>query len=144
MKLSDTGKLVIYMGDSSGGCLFKFVSSGTFDAAKGRYNSELLTEGALYAAHLADGTCIPLKMEAVGKQLKRSDFVLPRLIGYSQEQLLSLLQEEADTYVYATEAALILGATPLDRQGDIAIRPADNAPYVSFIHNDAQGNVYGK
>jgi uncharacterized protein len=144
MKLSENRQLVVYMGDSSGGCLLKFVSRGTFDAGKGRDNSDLLTQGTLYAAHLASGIWIPLNVEAVRKELKRSDFVLPRSISYTQDQLLSLLQEEADIYVHATEAALILGATPLDRQGDLAIGPADEALYVSFINNDSQGNIHGK
>jgi secreted PhoX family phosphatase len=86
MKLADNHQLVVYMGDSRGGCLFKFVSRGTFVAAKGRDNSDLLTEGTLYAAHLASGSWIPLSVEAVRKELKRSDFVLPRSIGYSQDQ----------------------------------------------------------
>ncbi|MBD0381962.1 PhoX family protein [Paenibacillus sedimenti] len=144
MKLADTGQLVVYMGDSDGGCLFKFVSRGNYEPAKGRDNAELLTEGTLYAAQLSSGTWIPLHVEAIRKELKRPDFVLPRFTRYSQDQLLSLLKEEADVYVYATEAALILGGTPLDRQGDFTLGSADDALYISFINNEAQGNVHGK
>jgi secreted PhoX family phosphatase len=145
MGLSSDSRVVVYMGDSSGdGCLYKFVSNGTFDATRGLNNSDLLNSGALYAADLAMGQWIELTVENVKRELNRSDLQIPNTISYGVDQLRAMFQEQTDVLAHAHEAALVLGATPLDRQGGLVLHPADRSLFVSLTGNDRHGNMHGQ
>ncbi|WP_409342789.1 PhoX family protein [Paenibacillus sp. MBLB4367] len=144
MGLSEDGRVVVYMGDvMRDACLYKYVSKGKFDPDQGKSNSALLTDGTLWAADLENGKWIELTAEAAKQLLEQPAHQLPRQIRYTKEQLRDLLAEQSDILTYATEAALILGATPLDSLGDLALHPADQSLFVAFTNNASHGNIHG-
>ncbi|SHH24528.1 PhoX family protein [Desulfosporosinus lacus] len=144
MGLSKDGKVVVYTGDDvSGGCIYKFISKGEFDPEKGKANSELLTEGALYAADMAKGEWIPLIIDKVKACLNDYQFKLPDTLKQTREVLLGMYNEPADIYVYPREAALILGATPTVRPADIKIHPSDNSLFIAHTNDYSKGSLHG-
>lgn len=145
MGLSRDGRIVVYTGDEvSGGCIYKFISKGKFDAAKGKANSELLTEGTLYAADMEMGEWIPLVLDKVKERLNDYQFVLPAALNQTREVLLGMYNEPADIYVYPREAALILGATPTGRPADLKLHPSDNSLFIAHTNDVSNGSLHGQ
>ncbi|AEI38999.1 PhoX family protein [Paenibacillus mucilaginosus] len=142
MKLTRDGRAAVYMGDTAAESpLFKYISRGRFDENRGTANSDLLTDGALYAADLENGRWIELTVDAVKEVLRSPGLDLPHAVKYTQEQLQALFREQADVLVHAAEAALLLGATPLGRQGDAALHPLDGSLYVSLVDTSVHGQI---
>ena len=113
--------------------IYKFVSSGTFDANVRETNFDLLTEGMLYVANFANGRWVPL--------------------DYENNQVFSDngFASQADVLVRAPEAAALpleAGSedpvgTPLDRCEDIEVAP-DGTVYAALTNNTKHGNFYGQ
>lgn len=144
MGLSRNGRVVVYTGDDvSSGCIYKFISKGKFDPEKGKANSELLTEGTLYAADMEKGEWIPLVIDKVKNRLNDYQFKLPDALNQTREVLLGMYNEPADVYVYPQEAALILGATPTDRPTDMKIHPSDNSLFIAHTNDYSKGSIHG-
>ncbi|WP_127487921.1 PhoX family protein [Paenibacillus ehimensis] len=142
--LSKDGRVVVYMGDTTpDSCLYKFVSAGKLQAASGKANADLLTEGTLYAADLVDGRWVPLTIEAVKNALNRDDFQVPFGVNQIKEVLVERYKEQADVLVYAQDAALILGATPTDRPAGLAVHAKSGALIAAFPNNIRHGNIHG-
>lgn len=145
MTLSKEGQAVVYMGDGAAyACIYKYISKDTYVPAKGKANSELLTEGTLYAADLVQGRWVALSIDAVRKALDDLHFRLPESIDYTREELLEMFKEEADVYVYAGEAALILGATPTDRPETVQLSPEEGTLFITHTNNARHGNLHGQ
>jgi secreted PhoX family phosphatase len=132
--LSESGKVVVYTGhDQEDQRIYKFVSSGTFDANDRETNFDLLTDGMLYVANFANGRWVPL--------------------DYENNQVFSDngFASQADVLVRAPEAAALpleAGSedpvgTPLDRCEDIEVAP-DGAVYAALTNNTKHGNFYGQ
>ncbi|ARU63437.1 hypothetical protein CBW65_22395 [Tumebacillus avium] len=144
MGLAADGRVVVYMGDDEkDACVYKFISKGKFDAAKEKANSLLLEDGTLYAANFKKGTWVALTIDAVKKAVNTPGFKAPSLIGKTADRLKAQFQSQADVVVYASEAALILGATPTDRPEDVEISPFDNTIFIAHTNNDNHGNIHG-
>jgi uncharacterized protein len=45
--------------------------------------------------------------------------------------------------VHASEAAILLGATPTDRPEDVEISPFDKTVFIAHTNNDKHGNIHG-
>lgn len=139
------GRVVVYMGDARDGTgLFKFVSKGKFDASKGNENSVLLTEGALYAADVTSGQWIEISVEAVRSAIRSPFYKIPASVAHSKEQLLSMFQDTPDVYVFADIAALLLGATPTERIGDLQLHPTAPVLYIAHPQGRDSGNLHGQ
>ena len=132
--ISESGKVVVYTGhDQEDQRIYKFVSSGTFDANDRETNFDLLTDGMLYVANFANGRWVPL--------------------DYENNQVFSDngFASQADVLVRAPEAAALpleAGSedpvgTPLDRCEDIEVAP-DGTVYAALTHNTKHGNFYGQ
>ncbi len=132
--LSGSGKVVVYTGhDQEDQRIYKFVSSGAFDANDREANFDLLTDGMLYVANFANGRWIPL--------------------DYENNQVFSDngFASQADVLVRAPEAAALpleAGSedpvgTPLDRCEDIEVAP-DGTVYAALTNNTKHGNFYGQ
>jgi secreted PhoX family phosphatase len=144
MGLANDGKIVVYMGDDKkDACVYKFISKGTYSAAAGKANSDLLTDGTLYAADLKKGKWIALTIEAVQKLLNDDAYKVPSLITKKKEELKAKFQTQADIVVHTHEAAILLGASPTDRPEDIEICPFDKTFFVAHTNNDNHGNIHG-
>ncbi|WP_373229434.1 PhoX family phosphatase [Cohnella sp.] len=144
MGLTKDGRVVVYMGDDKkDACIYKFISKGKFDAAKGRSNSALLEDGTLYVANLKSGAWIAVTYDAVNKALSKTSFKTPAGVKGTREELQKMFQNQADVVTNCHQAALILGGMPTDRPEDIEISPFDNTVFICHTNNDAHGNIHG-
>lgn len=144
MGLTTDKRVVVYMGDDKkDACVYKFISNGKFDPAKGRANSALLEEGTLYVANLKKGEWVPVTYEALSKALANENFKAPTGVKGTREELLEKYKSQGDVVTYCHEAALILGGTPTDRPEDIEISPFDNTVFICHTNNDSHGNIHG-
>lgn len=144
MGLAKDGRVVVYMGDdTTDACVYKFISKGAYSPSAGRANSELLTEGTLYAADMKKGRWIALTVDAVQRALKDAKFKAPSAVKLSQADLLKKYAAQADVLVNAAEVAVLLGATPTDRPEDLEISPFDSSIFIAHTNNDKHGNIHG-
>jgi secreted PhoX family phosphatase len=128
LRFGPTGQLTIYMGDDAQDQFFyKYVSKEKFKPTVPRAEQrKLLTEGTLYAADFAKGHWLPLDLER-SPALKDAGF-----------------KSQADVLMRAREAALKLGATPIDRPEDCEVHPHDGSVYIALTNNRKHGNLYGQ
>lgn len=144
MGIAKDGRVVVYMGDDKkDACVYKFVSKGKYDAAKGRSNSDLLSEGTLYVANLKGGQWAEVSIDAVKKVLHNDKFKAPSGVKGTKEELLQKFQTQGDVVTNCHEAALLVGGTPTDRPEDVEISPFDNTVFICHTNNDNHGNIHG-
>lgn len=144
ISISNSNHIVVHMSDfSTYGCLYKFISKGKFNSSLGKANSSLLTKGTLYAANIEKGTWIPLTLEGILKKLNDYAFSIPEILYLSREDLSEMFKEEADVFIHAQEAAILLGATPVGKTVDIKINPLDHSLYIAHPYNYETGNLHG-
>ncbi len=132
--VSESGKVVVYTGhDENDQCIYKFVSSGTYDESNREANFELLSDGMLYVADFANGRWVALDYE--NNPVFRDN-------GF---------RSQADVLVRASEAAALSEeedgdpiGTPLDRCEDIDIHPETGQLYAALTNNTDHGNFYGQ
>ncbi|MFX3634806.1 MAG: PhoX family phosphatase [Candidatus Pristimantibacillus sp.] len=134
-------KIAVYLGSDR--ALFKFISAGKYDPLLGKANSALLEEGQLYAADFGSGRWLELTVKSVRAKLSNPAFRMPNGVDLLREDLLKMLQSEADVLAYAQETALVIGATPLDRPIGLAIHPADGTLFIAQSGNADSGNSFG-
>ena len=108
--MARNGRVAVYMGDDQiDHFVFKFVSEGRFDPANRLANRELLDHGQLYAARFnEDGTgeWLALTVEACNRAVAEAPYHQP-------------FADAGDVVIRAREAAVLLGATPMDRPEDV-------------------------
>lgn len=144
MGMAKDGRVVVYMGDDKkDACVYKFVSKGKYNAANGRRNSDLLSEGTLYVANLKSGKWVEVSIDAVKKVLEATGFKPPSGVKGTREELLQKFQTQGDVVTYCHEAALLVGGTPTDRPEDVEVSPFDNTVFICHTNNDIHGNIHG-
>ncbi len=134
LNVSDSGKVIVYTGhDEEDRCIYKFVSSGTYDPDEREANFELLSDGMLYVADFANGRWVALDYEnnPIFKDngYKSQAEVLVRTIDAS-----TLEDPETETPI----------GTPLDRCEDIEVHPETGQVYAALTNNELHGNFYGQ
>jgi secreted PhoX family phosphatase len=133
VRLSESGKVVVYTGhDEEDQCIYKFVSSGTFNPDDREANLDLFADGMLYVADFANGAWNALDFE--GNPIFRDN-------GFASQ---------ADVLVRAPEAAALAEeedgdpiGTPMDRCEDIEVAE-DGTVYCALTNNTDHGNFYGQ
>ncbi len=150
MAITKTGRIAVYMGDDkTNACVYKYISNGKYDAAKGKQNSKLLEDGSLYVANFAQGSWIKLDAAEVVKRVHDSKFSVPNVLKMRDQSVASLREmfplnaTQADVMVNTHEAAIILGGTPTDRPEDLEISPFDNSIFIAHTNNAMHGNIHG-
>jgi len=114
------GRVVVYLGeDRAWGFVFRFVSEGRFDPARGAANGTLLDEGTLYAARFDETSVTWLPLVFGQGALKAPEF-----------------PSQADVLIDAHRAAQAVGATPMDRPEDIDTSPVSGHVFVNLTRNN--------
>ena len=134
LRISESGKVVAYTGhDQEDQCIYKFVSSGTYNPDDRRANLELLADGMLYVADFANGRWVALDYE--NNPIFRDN-------GFAGQ---------ADVLVRAPEAAALSEeedgppiGTPMDRCEDIEVHPETGTIYAALTNNADHGNFHGQ
>lgn len=135
--ISSDGKVVVYSGDDErNDYLYKFVSTGTFDAANplSAANRTLLESGTLYVARFEDdatagnnagtGTWIPLIHDTNG---------LTAANGFASQ---------AEVLIKARQAADRVGATMMDRPEWVTANPkVAGEVFMALTNNNRRGTV---
>ncbi|GGG16346.1 PhoX family protein [Paenibacillus abyssi] len=144
MGMTADGRVVVYMGDDKkDACIYKFISKGKYNKARGRANSALLEDGTLYVANLKSGRWVPVTIGEVTRVLSNDNFKNPYGVSAKKEDLQKKFKSQADVVAFCHEAALLVGGTPTDRPEDIEISPFDNTVFICHTNNDTHGNIHG-
>ncbi len=128
LRLGESGRLAVYMGDDSADQYFyKYLSREKYlPSASRAVSSALLENGVLYVADFRKGQWVPLDLQA-NPALKSAGF-----------------KSQAEVLLRTRDAAKAVGATPLDRPEDCEVHPRDGSVYLSLTNNAGHGDFHGK
>jgi len=126
--IANDGRVAVYMGDDDKfEHVYKFVSSGKFDAKNPAANRQLLDRGTLYVARFdasGRGQWLPLVHDPKGP--------LNAAAGFA---------DQGEVLIKARAAASVLGATQMDRPEDVEVNPANGRIYVACTRNEERTAV---
>jgi secreted PhoX family phosphatase len=135
--VAPNGKVVVYMGcDERNEYIYKFVSTGTFDAANptSAANRNLLAEGTLYVARFDAGT-------TPGDNMGNGVW-LPLVFGQNGLTEANGFTSQADVMIRARQAADRVGATMMDRPEWVSANPKKAGEvYVTLTNNSRRGGT---
>lgn len=134
VRLGADGRVVAYMGDDrQDSCVYKFVSDGAYVPTDREANLRLLDRGTLYAADFGTGRWIALDLAADA-----------RLRDARSPDGAPLFSSQAQVLLNAPAAAVLLGATPVDRPEDVEVHPRTGEVYIALTNNTRHGNFHGQ
>ncbi len=115
------GRVVVYMGDDDYfEYIYRFVTKGTFNPNDRAANKDLLDEGELSVAKLADDGTLTW---------------LPLVHGQNGLTAENGFADQGELLIKARLAADLLGATPMDRPEDIEANPINGRVYAVMTKN---------
>ncbi len=123
--IAPDGRIAVYMGDDDKfEYVYKFISTGRFDAKNPSANRDLLDTGTLHVARFdasGRGQWLPLVYDEKGPLNATAGF-----------------RNQAEVLIKARAAAHLLGATPMDRPEDVEANPASGRIYIACTRNDSR------
>ena len=127
ISISENKKVIAYMGDDKvNECMYKFVSSNSYNENNREANMNILDEGDLYVADFENNKWQPLDYE-------------------KREELRSVFSSQADVLINCDRSSKLAGGTECNRPEDIEINPVDGSVFISFTNNskkdDYDGNI---
>jgi secreted PhoX family phosphatase len=127
------GTVVAYMGDDKvDSCVYKFVADRTLGKDR-TANLGILEAGTLYVADFSNAAWLKLDYASQAK-----------LRNATKPDGSPMFTSQVDVLADAREAAIVLGATPVDRPEDIEINPIDGSVFVALTNNTGHGNFHGQ
>ena len=125
ISISDNKKIVAYMGDDKvNECVYKFVSSKSYDKNNRASNMDILDEGDLYVADFENNRW--------------------QLLDYDKREVLkSAFTSQADVLINCDRSSKLAGGTECNRPEDIEINPVDKSVFVSFTNNSKKEDYDG-
>lgn len=125
ISISDNKKVAAYMGDDKiNECVYKFVSSKSYNGNDRQENMDILDEGDLYAADFENNKW--------------------QLLDYDKrDELRSAFTSQADVLVNCDRSSKLAGGTECNRPEDIEINPVDRSVFISFTNNSKKKDYDG-
>jgi len=121
------GRIAVYMGDDDKfEYVYKFISTGRFDAKNPAANRDLLGAGTLHVARFdasGRGQWLPLVYDEKGPLNAAAGF-----------------RNQAEVQIKARAAAHLLGATPMDRPEDVEADPVSGRIYIACTRNESRAS----
>jgi len=137
LTISKEGHVVVYMGDDQANdYVYKFVSSGKYDAKNPGANRDLLDSGKLYVAKFENGA-VSGDAAGIGKWIlldKTANATLAADANFA---------DQGEVLVKTRLAADAVGATKMDRPEWVTVHPKTQEVYITMTNNSARtaGNV---
>ncbi|MFN3586961.1 MAG: PhoX family protein, partial [Moraxellaceae bacterium] len=127
--ISKEGYVVVYMGDDQANdYVYKFVSSGKYDAKNPAANRELLDSGKLYVAKFENGA-VSGDAAGIGKWVLLDKVANPTLAADAN------FADQGEVLVKTRLAADAVGATKMDRPEWVAVHPKTQEVYLTLTNN---------
>ena len=125
ISISGNKKVVAYMGDDKvNECVYKFVSTGSYDENSRESNMDLLDDGDLYVADFKNNKW--------------------QLLDYEKRaELKTDFTSQADVLINCMRSSKLVGGTECNRPEDIEISPTDGSVFIAFTNNSKKQDYFG-
>ncbi|WP_148716629.1 PhoX family protein [Chitinolyticbacter meiyuanensis] len=132
MTLSKDGHVVVYMGDDQADdYVYKFVSSGVYNASNPQANRNLLETGKLYVAKFKAGT-------VAGDMMGDGEWVLLDKTANATLAADARFADQAEVLIKTRWAADAVGATKMDRPEWVTVHPTTGEAYLTLTNNSGR------
>lgn len=128
--VNSDGRVVVYMGDDERGeYIYKFVSTGKYQADNQAANANLLDEGTLYVA----------KFSSANNELKGKGEWLELVHGKNGLSAENGFTDQGEVLIKTRQAATQVGGTTMDRPEWVAVHPSNNTVFCALTNNKNRG-----
>ena len=135
--LTKDKRVVVYMGDDQANdYVYKFVSTGLYDAANAANNRNLLDSGTLYVAKFGAGA-------TVGDMMGTGEWIalVPATVTTDSSTLGAKFGDLGSILVNTRLAADAVGATKMDRPEWVTVHPDSGEVYLTLTNNSGRTTV---